>query len=284
MRSPCPTRLYSVGVDKIVVTVACGVGIVIALGIVMRWGGLDASFRADPPRITSALRRLCVLEVSGIVAGLLVGGLGSRLMMRIMAATSGAAAQGKVTEAEEIVGRVTSEGTVGLLVFVGIGFGVVGALVLAVVGRFLPKRAWMGGAALGVLVLGLFARSDPLSPDNRDFTILSPVALAVAMIAILFVVYGMTVVSLSSWLERSYPRLEAKARSLVVYAPLLLFVFPPFPLVVAATVGIGALIGQFPSLGDAWRSGAARVIGATVIALGAVASNVWLGFGIAEIL
>lgn len=277
-------RPYSVGMDKVVVTVVCGVGVAVALGIVVRWGGLDPSYRAEEPGIASAVRRLCVLEVSGLVAGLLVGGLGSRLMMRIMAATSGVAAQGQITQADEIVGRVTSDGTIGLLIFVGLGFGVIGAALFSVVGRFLPKRAWVAGAVFGVLLLGVFARRDPLSPDNRDFTILSPVALAVAMIAVLFALYGMTVVSLSARLEHSYPRLEAKARSLVAYAPLVFLVLPPFTLAIAAAVGIGAVVQRFPSLGAAWRSSAARVTGATVMGLVVVASNVWLGFGVAEIL
>ena len=284
MPAPCPTRHYCVGVGKVIVTVVSAGGVAAAVAIVARWGGLDASIRTEEPGILSALRRLCVLEMSGLVSGLLVGGLGSRLMMRIMAATSGAAAQGQITQADEIVGRVTSDGTIGLLIFVGAGFGIIGAAGLAVVGRFLPKRAWVAGATFGVLLLGVFARRDPLSPDNRDFTILSPVALAVAIVGVLFVLYGMTVVSLSARLERSYPRLEAKARSLVGYAPLLLLVLPPFTLAIVVAVGIGALGERFPSLGDAWRSGATRTIGATVVALAAVASNVWLGFGIAEIL
>ncbi|HYZ92012.1 MAG TPA: hypothetical protein VFA34_06405 [Actinomycetota bacterium] len=270
--------------SKVIVTVICSAAIAGALAIVVRWGRLDSSFRAEEPGIASAVRRLCVLEVSGIIAGALVGGLGSRLMMRIMAATSGAAAQGRVTEADEIVGRVTQEGTVGLLLFVGIGFGLVGAMMLAVVGRFLFRRAWLGGMVLGILALGIFARTDPLSPDNSDFTILSPVALAVGMICALFVLYGMTVVSLSARLERSFPRLEWKARSLVAYIPLLLLAFPPFPLAVLGAIGIGALCSQAPRLADAWRSPAVQAIGSVVVALAAIGANIWLGFGIAEIL
>jgi hypothetical protein len=224
-----------------------------------------------------------VLEVSGLVAGLLVGGFGSRLMMRIMAATSGLVAQGKVTEAEEVVGRVTSGGTIGLLIFVGIFGGVIGAAVFALVGRFLPRRAWAAGLVLALLLLGV-ARRDPLDPSNKDFAILSPVLLAVVLIVALFLLYGMTVVALAGRLERSYPVPGWNARALLAYAPMLFLVFPPLPLAVVAAVGMGALGARFPSLGEAWRSRVARLIGRTAVAAAAVAGNVWLAFGVAEIL
>ena len=101
--------------DKIVVSLVCTIALAVAGAMVLRWGGLDTSVRGgDGGGIRRAVRRLCVIEVSGIVAGLLVGGFGSRLMMRIMAATSAPAAQGMLTEAEEVVGEVTKGGTTDL--------------------------------------------------------------------------------------------------------------------------------------------------------------------------
>jgi hypothetical protein len=271
--------------DKVVVSVVCGAAVLAALAMAIRWGGMDVSLRADhQPSMAGALRRLCVLEVSGIVSGVLVGGLGSRLMMRIMAATSGASAQGRITQADEVVGRVTSGGTVGLLIFVGIGSGVLGALIYAIAGRFLPRRAWASGLVLGLLVLGLFARRDPLSPDNRDFTILSPVLLAVLLIAALFLLYGVTLAALSARLERIYPPLQAKPLSLVAHLPLLLFVFPPFTIAPVAAAAIGEMGKRLPALGAAWRSNSTRLVGRTAIVAATVAGNVWLGSGVADIL
>ena len=46
------------------------------------------------------VRSLAIAVSAGTIAGVLVGGLGSRLAMRIMAATSGDDAQGAITEAD----------------------------------------------------------------------------------------------------------------------------------------------------------------------------------------
>ena len=57
--------------------------------------------------------------VAGGLAGLLVGGLGSRVAMRIAAFTARDVAQGLTTEAGATVGRITFEGTVFLVLFAG---------------------------------------------------------------------------------------------------------------------------------------------------------------------
>ena len=270
--------------DKVGVSVICTVALVIAGAMVLRWGGLDTSVRSGDGRgIRRAVRRLCVIEVSGIVAGLLVGGFGSRLMMRIMAATSAPAAQGMVTEAQEVVGEVTKGGTTGLLIFVGLGFGMLGAFGYALLVRFLPRRAWASGLVFGLLVLGVFARTDPLSPDNSDFAILSPVVLAVAMIVVLFVLYGMTLAALTARLERAYPSLENTPRSLVAYVPLLLLALPPFPIVVAGAIVIGVAQDRMAGV-TSWRPVLVRRLGAAAVVVAVIAGNVWLGFGIADIL
>jgi hypothetical protein len=271
-------------VDKIVVSVICTIALVASGAMVLRWGSLDTSVRCgDGGGIRRAVRRLCVVEVSGIVAGVLVGGFGSRLMMRIMAATSGPSAQGRLTEAQEVVGEITKGGTTGLLIFVGLGFGLFGAIGYALLVRFLPRRAWASGLVFGLLALGVFARRDPLSPDNSDFAILSPVALAVAMIVVLFVLYGMTLAALTARLERAYPPLEKRARSLIAYAPLLLLALPPFTVALAGAVVIGALQDRVAAV-RSWRPTLVHRTGAILVGLAVVASNVWLSFGIADIL
>jgi hypothetical protein len=272
-------------VDKFAVTSISTAAIVVAIAISLRWGRLDQSVRLERGGpIARALRRLAVLVVSGVVAGLLVGGLGSRLMMRIMAATSSATAQGRVTEAGQIVGRVTSDGTGGLLIFVGLLFGLFGVALYWVLGRFLPRSAWVAGLVLGLFVLGAFARRDPLSPDNRDFTILQPVLLAVVIIVALFLLYGTTLVALAARLERAYPAFEARPLSLVSHAPLLLLAFPPLPLALLAAIFIGALNARFPQVPNAWRSETVGKVGFALIGIGTVVGNVWLGLGVADIL
>ena len=56
--------------------------------------------------------------------------------MRVMAATSGIGAQGKLTEAEEIVGDITFDGSLGFVIFIGIFFPAVAAL------TYIGLRQW----------------------------------------------------------------------------------------------------------------------------------------------
>ena len=64
--------------------------------------------RAAPP---SALRGFAAVFVAGGLAGVAVGGLGSRIAMRIAALTARDVAQGLTTEAGATIGRITFEGT-----------------------------------------------------------------------------------------------------------------------------------------------------------------------------
>src|SRR5512133_2441024 len=103
------------------VIVVCLALVLAGLVAVLRWGGLavgpppapgpDAASPTDPPPVGLVVRRylwyLVVAVASGATAGILAAGAGGRLVMRLLAVTAGADAQGRITEAEEIVGRIT---------------------------------------------------------------------------------------------------------------------------------------------------------------------------------
>src|SRR3990172_7155297 len=65
-------------------------------------------------------RAVTVAVISGAAAGVIAGGVGSRVAMRIVAITASDADQGAITDAEETVGEITAEGTI-FLVFIGGG-------------------------------------------------------------------------------------------------------------------------------------------------------------------
>ncbi|MCH8186631.1 MAG: hypothetical protein IH862_11065 [Chloroflexi bacterium] len=92
---------------------------------------------------TSALgklaRSLAVAALSGFTAGAIVGGIGSRVAMRIVAVASGPDLQGALTEAEARVGEITADGTFFLFVLGGF-IGVIGGL------AFLALRPWLADA------------------------------------------------------------------------------------------------------------------------------------------
>ncbi len=128
--------------DVLLVTVPCVVAVAVALELVWRhraielapkpWPGPDA-----PPRdiLANYVRSLAIGAAAGELAGLLVGGFGSRLMMRIIAATSGSSAQGLFTEAEERVGEINFDGTLALAAYIPLLFLLVPPfVVIAVLG------------------------------------------------------------------------------------------------------------------------------------------------------
>ena len=114
------------------------------------------SWQPDSP--SGLVRHIATVGISGIVTGLMVGGLGGRLFMRIAGATAPESAQGARTEAGFRVGEVTAAGTIELVVFVGIFVGIVGAVLFGV---FRPWLSWAGryrGAAFGVVLFALGGR------------------------------------------------------------------------------------------------------------------------------
>ena len=214
--------------------------IVVCLGLVLvgvaaalRWGGLawtvpwpTGEADDDRPGAAEWVRRLLwyldVHLLAGIVTGLLVIGPGGRLVMRLLAATAGDAAQGRETEAQETVGVITVGGSIGFVVFVGL-FG--GLLVAAYAAALRP---WMptGRARAGVLFVAMFVtmatRLDPLRPDNLDFGIVGPDWLSVASFSALGVVTALTFEAVAARLASAVPMLSARPGPILLHAPLLL--------------------------------------------------------------
>jgi len=167
-------------VDVVVLIAVCTIAVAAGALVALRWGRLrtdrsqELTGEASGGQVLLQFLRIIAIAVgAGAVSGVLVLGCGGRLVMRILATTSGDQAQGLFTEAEERVGEITFSGTFGFVVFIGIFGGIFGALVYLLVRRWLAGPAWVAGLVIGTLGLG-FARLDPLDPDNVDFAILQP--------------------------------------------------------------------------------------------------------------
>lgn len=262
--------------DNLVLTVGCLVALAVAAFMAARWGSIvrrpAPATDADRDFVVHLARTGTIGVVGGLVAGVLVGGLGSRLVMRILAATSGENVQGALTEAEERVGEITAGGTIGLVMFVGVFGGVVGGVLYVIVRRVLPAQAWLAGLSFGLLLLVSLARLDPLSPENRDFQILTPQWLAVVLVAALFPAFGIVVAAVVERLDRSWPRHPAS------FVPLLL-------LVPAVFVGVACLLAAAVAVVFRrleWR-GASRV-GTGILVVVAAIGTLWTGAGIVSIM
>jgi hypothetical protein len=183
-----------------------------------------------------ALRTLAVMLGAGATAGFLVAGLGGRLFMRLMAATSGNTAQGRLTEAEEVVGDITFDGTVGFVIFIGIFFPAAAALAYLALRHFLPGPAALGGALFGVILLGTIGITDPMASDNVDFDILEPLWLAIAGITFLALLFGVTFAVLATRFDAAIQPLSAGPGQIWKHLPLVMVIVPPAAIVSALYV------------------------------------------------
>src|SRR5215213_9377364 len=233
----------------------------------------DGAGPTDPPPVSLVVRRylwyLAVALLSGAAAGILAAGAGGRLVMRLLAVTAGADAQGQVTEAQEIVGRITVDGTIGFVVFTGLFFGPVSGAAYLVLRRWLPGgRA--GGLAFGALLLVIAGtRLEPLRRSNPDFDLVGPGWVSVVAFTVLVVFHGALVAALAGRLSRAVPLLAARPGAFAVHAPLLLLVLPgPSVALVLIIVGVlVVLVSRIPAVIAAWHGRRLLVLGRVALAL-----------------
>lgn len=156
------------------------------------------------------MRHVTAVGVSGLVAGIVVGGVGGRLFMRVAGAAAPDSAQGALTEAGFTVGEVTASGTFGLISFLGVLVGVVGAVLYAVLRPWLNWARTYRGALFGVVLFAVAsATSDVMNPDNIDFVILGNGPLVVSMIVALFLSFGVVIDSLYRLIDSRLPAVTA---------------------------------------------------------------------------
>jgi hypothetical protein len=263
-----------------VIVIVCAAVVALGLGLAVRWrrcafvvpshdGALD---------LKETVRRyvwyVSIAITAGVIAGATVIGAGGRLAMRILAVTGGSDAQGRITEADETVGRISFGGTLGFVMFVGVLGGIVFAAVYLVVRRYLPAGVAGGALFGGLLLLVLGTRLDPLDPDNPDFHIVGPGWLAVLIFVVQGVLFGVTLAAVSGRLSTWLPLPAANRRVLVRYlgpAAFALIGFSvTFVVVIAGVVTV--LLARVRPIVTAVRSRRWVLVGRAALAVTAVVS------------
>lgn len=203
-----------------------------------------------PSNLAALVRHIAVVGYSGLITGVLVGGLGSRIFMRIAGATGRPSAQGAGTEAGFTVGEITLDGSLSLVIFVGIFAGILAALLYAV---FRPWLAWAGrlrGVVFGAVLFGIAsASSDVMNPDNVDFLILGNRLLNVLMIGGLFLVFGVVMEEVYRLLDRKLP---GASERIGFGSAMLAVVGTPVALLLAISIMFGNSCDCDPPIIAAW--------------------------------
>lgn len=284
--------------DAAVVLMAL-LGVVLLAGIALTlwWGGaeyatwepgvadgraIDGAGESEtvvPPVRTVMLRYVrgvAIAVVGGFWAGALVTGPAVRLIMRLLAVTAGDDAQGRLTEADEVVGNIDLGGTIGLIVFGGILSGMLSGAIYMIVRRWLPAGR-LGGVVFGALHLVLAATTvDPLRPDNPDFDIVGPGWLSVTTFGLACILHGMAVMAVANRYSHSFPPASSTgwatvlvAAPLVLPALLVVVILPVFASV-ALGLALTVVASRFDGAINLARSRAVLLAGRLVIGIIAV--------------
>jgi hypothetical protein len=265
-------------------------GLVLAAGIVatLWWGGTryrpwtpEPDGDPDHPSVRTAtlrvLRGTGIGLVGGFWAGALVTGPAIRLVMRLLAVTGDDAAQGRTTEADEVVGVISVDGTIGLIIFGGLFAGLLSGFVYAAVRPWLPAGR-LGGVVFGALHLLIAAtRIDPLRPANPDFDIVGPGWLSVATFGAACLLHGMAVAAIANRYSQTMPppvpdrvgwlkAIVPLALPLLVALPAVVFMAP-----VLLVMALIVLLSQIRPVVRFGRSRRALVAGWVVLGIVAVA-------------
>jgi hypothetical protein len=158
----------------------------------------------DEMRVAKAIRHVAMIGIAAVVTGVLIGGIGGRVFMRLSAVIAPDRATGAITENGAVVGDITFGGTVALIIFIGVFSGVFGGVVYTISEPWLSWAGPLRGVVFGVFLLAT-ASLAVFDPNNLDFVILGNDPRNVIMLGVLFLAFGPVLVSLVPALDKRLP-------------------------------------------------------------------------------
>lgn len=200
-------------------------------------------------------RRVGIAGLSALIGGVLVLGFGGRLAMRLsgaMALASDPATRFMLTGDGFQVGRITLDGTIGLIIFGGVFGSIAAAAYWALLKDRLPAKRQLLWAGLAAAAIG---GNFLVHPDNIDFVILEPVVANVVLYPALTGIAGVVIVLIDRRLSRSLPR--------SVESNTILSVFAAVGMVLVALLMVGAGSEDL-------------FLAAELVALAATAAPIWI--------
>jgi hypothetical protein len=162
------------------------------------------------------LREIARGGLAGLIVGLVVGGIGGRLLMRLAALLEPKAA-GLRTENGNVIGAITSDGTLALLVFGGLLTGVVIGSLWVVIRPWLPRRP-VARALVAIPIAVAMGTTLLIQDTNPDFMILRRNPVVVASLVGLVALTAPSMVVAESVLDRLLPVVRRRSPALIAYA------------------------------------------------------------------
>lgn len=157
---------------------------------------------ASSPAI-EVLRDITRGGLAGLIVGILLAGIGGRIVMRL-AALLVPDADGAFTENGNVVGAITLEGSLALIVFIGLFIGASAGSLWVVMSPWLPQRPAVRAALTVPIALGLGVNG-LIEDRNPDFAILGHDPLVVGLLVVLVALFGPALVVVERWLDRRLP-------------------------------------------------------------------------------
>src|SRR3954447_20692942 len=154
----------------------------------------DASMAGLLRAAGESVRRLSAIVLAAAVCGVLIGGVGGRLAMLLLARLN-PEVSGTLSDDGFVMGRFTVVATLNLLV-AALFLGIVGALVYAVVRGLRIGPWWFQVLALGVGA-GVVVAAAIVHRDGVDFVRLQPAWLAILLFVLIPFLYGVALIVLA---------------------------------------------------------------------------------------
>jgi hypothetical protein len=182
--------------------------------------------------VGALLRELTRTALAGVLVGIAVLGIGGRVAMRL-AALVNPAATGRLTENGNVVGAITVNGTILLVLFGGLLFGLVGSIVWIIVGPWLPGRG-LARAVVAAPVAVALSSFLLIAAANPDFRILDNDQLVVGLLVAILAAYGLALPLTDEWLDRRLPDASrSQPAALIAYsAAVFIGAITIFPIVI----------------------------------------------------
>ena len=171
-------------------------------------------------RLAEPVRDIARGGLAGLLTGILVAGIGGRIVMRAAALLVPEAA-GQLTDNGNRIGEITLGGSLSLVLAGALFFGLLGAIVWVVVSPWIPG----GGRTRAILAMPIAVALTGIAliqARNPDFPVLRHDATTVVLLLALVALAGLAIAGLDSWLDRRLPAAATSARADMIYLALTL--------------------------------------------------------------